>query len=45
MNSEIKLTLKILLIVMMATFCYNGGGGVIIKCYEGWKIFEITLNV
>ena len=34
MNNRIKMTVKILPIVMISTFCKNGVG-VIIKCYEG----------
>ena len=33
MNNGINMTAKILVIVMMLIFCYNGGG-VMIKCYE-----------
>ena len=34
MNNGMKMTVKILLIVMMPTFA-KMGDGVIVKCYEG----------
>ena len=37
MNNGIKMTVKILLIVMMLAFA-KMGGGVIRKSYERWKI-------
>ena len=40
MNNRIKMTVKILLIVMMPTFA-EMGGGVIIKYYEGEKFQKV----